>query len=304
MRPASQSSPDVSIVIVHYETPTELDACLASIVVAREGLERVGQFAELFVVDNASRGFRPEAVLDAVSDATVLRNDTNVGFARAANRGLREATGLYVLVLNPDTVLAADTLATMAAYMDENPDVACSTARLVLPDGTLDLACRRSFPTPERSLYRLTLLSRLFPKSRRFGQYNLTYLDEHAETDVDSVCGAFMFVRREAMAQVGLLDERYFMYGEDLDWAFRMKRAGWRITYTPRTTVRHIKRASSRSHRERTIRAFHEAMRIFFREHYERDYPRPVAWLVYGGIKAREIVELAASRLTTKGARA
>jgi hypothetical protein len=304
MPPASPSAPDVSIAIVNFETPAELDACLRSIVIARESLARAGRSADVFVVDNASRAFAADAVTDVIGDATVLRNDENVGFARAANRALRLATGRYVLVLNPDTVLAPDTLGAMVTYMDEHPDVGCSTARLVLPDGSLDLACRRSFPTPLRSLYRLTMLSRIFPRSRRFGQYNLTYLDERSEADVDSVCGAFMFVRREAIERVGLLDERYFMYGEDLDWAFRMKRAGWRITYTPRTTVRHVKRASSRHHRTRTIRAFHDAMRIFFREHYEREYPRPVAWLVYGGIKAREIVELAAARLTTKGARA
>jgi GT2 family glycosyltransferase len=186
----------------------------------------------------------------------------------------------------------------MTAYMDDRPDVGCSTARLVMQDGRLDLACRRSFPTPLRSFYRLTLLSRLFPRSRRFGQYNLTYLDEHQEAEVDSVCGAFMFVRRAAIDEIGPLDERYFMYGEDLDWAFRMKRAGWRVMYTPLTTVTHVKRASSRRNRSRTIRAFHDAMRIFFREHYESHYPRPIAWLVYAGIKAREVVELAAARLT------
>jgi GT2 family glycosyltransferase len=107
-----------------------------------------------------------------------------------------------------------------------------------------------------------------------------------------------MLVRGETMAQVGLLDERYFMYGEDLDWAYRIKAAGWKVMYTPLTVVTHVKRASSRRSRERTIRAFHDAMRIFFRSHYEARYPRPVAWLTYAGISLREALELTSVRLS------
>jgi GT2 family glycosyltransferase len=167
----------------------------------------------------------------------------------------------------------------------------------VLPDGRLDLACRRSFPTPTRALYRLTFLSMLFPRSRRFGQYNLTYLDEHAEAEIDAACGAFMMVRAEIRETVGLLDERYFMYGEDIDWAYRMKEAGWRVMYVPTATVHHLKRASSRSWRPQTIRHFHEAMRIFYRAHYESRYPRWVSVLMYGAISLRERIELVANRV-------
>ena len=121
----------------------------------------------------------------------------------------------------------------------------CATARLNLADGSLDLACRRLFPTPERALYRMTLLSRLLPRSRTFGQYNLTYLPEDRETEIDAPCGAFMMVRAEIRESVGLLDERYFMYGEDLDWAYRIKRAGWKIVYYPEAVATHVKRAAS-----------------------------------------------------------
>ena len=148
----------------------------------------------------------------------------------------------------------------------------------------------------------MTLLSRLFPRSRRFGQYNLTYLDDRQETEIDAPCGAFMFVRRQVVEDVGLLDERYFMYGEDLDWAFRMKANGWRIVYTPVTTVTHLKRASSRRARGRTIRAFYEAMRIFYQDHYERSYPRWLSWIIYRTIDAREALELTANRVVSRGA--
>ena len=292
------SGTDLSIVVVHYETPAELVACLESVADATHNLR-----AEVFVVDNASAGFRKELVTDVLPAAKVIVNDRNLGFARGSNMGLRQARGRYLLLLNPDTLLPSDALELMVNYMDAHPDVGCATPRLEMPDGRLDLACRRSFPTPARAFYRLTLLSRLFPRSRTFGQYNLTYLDEHEEADIDSPCGAFMLVRSEIRDTVGLLDERYFMYGEDLDWSFRMKQAGWVIRYVPITTVTHIKRASSHRSRPRTIRAFHEAMRIFYARHYEEHYPRVVAWLTYAAINARETIELASERLSRRGSR-
>jgi hypothetical protein len=125
-------------------------------------------------------------------------------------------------------------------------------------------------------------------------------LDEEAE--IDAPCGAFMMVRAEVRDQVGLLDEQYFMYGEDLDWAYRIKHAGWRVMYTPITTVVHVKRASSRQARITTIKAFHEAMRIFYRRHYESRYPRPVSWLTFLGINLREMLELTSARISRWGA--
>ncbi len=289
----------VSIVVVHYETPAELVDCLRSVAAASEAMP-----VEVFVIDNASPSFDAAAVTRALPTANVVRNSTNVGFARAANQGLRDASGRYLLLLNPDTVLAPESLELMVEYMDAHPEVGLATARLILADGRLDLACRRSFPTPVRSFYRLTLLSRVFPKSRRFAQYNLTYLDEFAEADIDAPCGAFMIVRTQIREQVGLLDERYFMYGEDLDWAYRIKHAGWRVMYAPVTTVTHLKHASSRKSRTTTIRAFHDAMRLFYGRWYEARYPRIVSWMTYGAINIREALELASARISERRARA
>jgi GT2 family glycosyltransferase len=281
----------VSVVIVHYETPELLVGCLESLAAS------VGVSIETFVVDNASTTFEPDAVSRALPAARIIVNDRNLGFSRASNVGLRLAKGRYRLLLNPDTVVAPDSLAVMTAYMDAHPNVGCATCRLELEDGSLDLACRRLFPTPVRSLYRITLLSRLFPRSRRFGQYNLTYLDEHETTEIDSPCGAFMLVRREVAEQVGLLDEAYFMYGEDVDWSFRIKAAGWRIMYVPVTTVQHRKRASSRRFRQQTIRYFHDGMRRFYRAHYANGQPRLVSLVILFAIAARERVELTLDRL-------
>lgn len=294
----TEDRPDVSVVIVHYETRSELDSCLVALA-ARDPKGTI----EVFVVDNASSDFAAAAVTNRIADAVVIQNTDNVGFARAANQALKQARGRYLLLLNPDAIVEPGTLDRMVRYMDERPDVGCATARLVLPDGRLDLACRRSFPTPKRAFYRLTLLSRLFPRSRRFAQYNLTYLDESQETEIDSPCGAFMMVPARVLDEVGLLDENYFMYGEDLDWAFRIKEAGWRVMYTPITTVLHTKRASSSQSRPRTIRAFYDAMRIFYKHHYEEHYPKPVSWLTYAAIGLREALELTSARISNRGAK-
>jgi N-acetylglucosaminyl-diphospho-decaprenol L-rhamnosyltransferase len=288
--------PDVTAVIVHYETPDLLVRCLGALAASTDVT------FEAIVIDNASRGFDANAVLAALPGVTVIENASNAGFAVASNQGLRVATGRYELLLNPDAIVEPDALSTMVAYMDTHPDVGCSTARLVQADGNLDLACRRSFPTPQTSFYRMTLLSRVFPKSRRLGRYNLTYLDEHQETEIDSPCGAFMLVRHEIIDQVGLLDETYFMYGEDLDWAYRIKQAGWRVMYVPTATVTHFKRAASSQRRPRTIHAFYDAMRIFYRSHYQSQYPRWVSWLIFRAIDARQTFELAAARLAARRA--
>jgi N-acetylglucosaminyl-diphospho-decaprenol L-rhamnosyltransferase len=290
---AARATPvDVSVVIVHYETPDLLIECLESLAASED------VHLQVVVVDNASIHFDGAAVDQTFPGAQVRINESNVGFARASNRGLREATGRYMLLLNPDTSVERLSIRMMVDYMDAHPDVGCSTCRLELEDGTLDLACRRLFPTPERSLYRITMLSRLFPRSRRFGQYNLTYLDDRIETEIDSPSGAFMLVRAEVARDVGLLDEGYFMYGEDLDWAFRIKRAGWRIMYAPITTVQHRKRGSSRRFRRQTIRYFHDAMRRFYRAHYADTYPRWVTMLIMVMISARERLELTSDAVT------
>jgi GT2 family glycosyltransferase len=160
----------------------------------------------------------------------------------------------------------------MTQYMDSNPNIGVAGPKLVLEDGSLDLACRRSFPTPVISLYRFSGLSKLFPHSPRFGRYNMTFADPDQEIEVDSVVGAYMQIRREAIEAVGLLDESFFMYGEDLDWAYRIKKAGWKVFYHPQVTVKHIKRAASRQSKKAQFE-FQRAMLIFYRKHYQASTP-------------------------------
>jgi N-acetylglucosaminyl-diphospho-decaprenol L-rhamnosyltransferase len=287
------SAPSVSISIVHYETPDLLVRCLTAL---RES-EGIGSW-EVRVVDNGSRGFDPRTYASILPNLEIIQNAENRGFAVASNQGLRSAGGRYVLLLNPDAIVEPHAIAAVVEYLDSHPDVGCATARLVMPDGRLDLACRRSFPTPAVAFFRMTMLSRVFPRSRRFGRYNLSYLPDTLECEIDAPCGAFMMVRSSVVEEIGLLDEAYFMYGEDLDWAFRIKAAGWRIVYLPSAVVHHVKRASSSRNRERTIRWFHESMRRFYNAHYRQAYPRGVTSAVMFAIGLRERIELTSSRLS------
>ncbi len=194
----------------------------------------------------------------------------------------------YVLLLNSDTVVPEGALAGLVDYLEAHPEVGVAGPRLLLPDGSLDLACRRAFPTPAAFIYHAVGLSRLFPRSRRFARYNMTYLDPAQETEVDGVVGACMLLRTQVIREAGLLDETYFMYGEDLDWAYRIKQYGWRVMYVPGVIVHHYKRASSRQRPIASIRHFYHAMRVFHRKHYAATTPAPVNWLIEAGITLKE----------------
>lgn len=281
---------DVGVVIVNYNTRELLRDCLESV------LETRGVAFKVCVVDNHSTDGSAAMVREEFSQVLLIESPRNGGYAYANNLGLR-ALGFdwprirddaprYALLLNSDTVVPPGALADMVRFMDEHPEAGIAGPRLVRQDGSLDLACRRSFPTPEVSFYRIVGLSKLFPRSRRFARYNLTYLDPDETAEVDSVVGAFMMVRREAIADAGLMDEDFFLYGEDLDWAYRIKRAGWKAYYYPEVTVLHYKRASTRRSR-RARHEFYRAMLIFYRKHYAAETPWWLDKLVRLGIYLR-----------------
>lgn len=290
---------DLGIVIVNYNTRDLLRTCLQTVYASTEELDY-----EVCVVDNCSPDGSAAMVAAEFPQARLIANDKNRGYPAANNQGLR-ALGYpegadaprFALLLNPDTELPPDALTGMLCFMAEHPEAAAAGPRLVLRDGSLDLACRRSFPSPEVSFYRLSGLSRLFPHSRRFGRYNLTYLDPEQVVEVDSVVGAFMLVRKEAIQQVGLLDESFFMYGEDLDWCYRFKAAGWKVYYNPAVTVLHIKRAASR-HSARARVEFWRAMRLFYQKHYAAHTPKPLHWLIMGTLGAATGLERTRQSIT------
>ncbi len=294
---------DLAIIIVNYNTAEDLCRCLDSL---RDGMGALA--CEVVVVDNASS----DGSVDMVREAhpwvqQVITNPVNGGYAYANNIGLRavgyghgqplETLPRCALLLNPDTVLPPDALTKVVAFMDATPDVGVVGPRLVRPDGSLDKACRRCFPTPEVSFYRLSGLARLFPNSPRFARYNMTFLDEHSQADVDAVVGAFMLLRTPALEQAGLLDEAFFMYGEDLDLCYRIKQQGWRTVYYPAVTVLHVKGAASRRASRRAITAFYDAMRIFHDKHYRQQTPLVLNIAIDAGIGLLKATALLADRL-------
>lgn len=291
----------VDAIIVNYRTP---HLTLSTVKRLRESsLEDIS--LTVTVVENGSGDDSVEIFRDGLKDATLLVSAHNLGFAGGnnlaltsilADRTVRSPTvPHYMLLLNSDVDVADDTVATLARYLTEHSHCAIVGPKIVLPNGKLDLACRRGFPTPSRAFWKLTGISRMFPSNPRFTGYNLTHLPENTTCAVDSVVGACMMLRVAAIEQVGLLDERFFMYGEDLDWAYRFKRSGWQVVYLPTTTVVHQKGASSRKQSERMIREFYRAMWLFHRKHYAPRSLFLLNWLVLAGIVARGTIALLAN---------
>jgi GT2 family glycosyltransferase/lipopolysaccharide/colanic/teichoic acid biosynthesis glycosyltransferase len=258
----------ISVIIVNYNVRPFLENALVSIQKAMQGLT-----GEIIVVDNASDDGSAEMVQTKFPTVRLMVNEKNLGFAAANNLALREAKGDYFLLINPDTVIQEDTLRTMLGFFEEHLNVGLAGCKILNPDGTLQLACRRSFPTPWVALTKVAGLSALFPKSRLFGRYNLTYLDPDESCEVDAVSGSFMFLRRAAYERVGGLDEQFFMYGEDLDWCYRIQKAGWKIYYVPTTTIIHYKGESAKRSDIDELKLFYEAMHVFVRKHMRSPSP-------------------------------
>jgi GT2 family glycosyltransferase len=271
----------VSVVIVNFNVREHLLASLRALYASADTT------IEAFVVDNASSDGSADAVEATFPQVAVIRNDENIGFGKASNCGLERANGEFVLLLNPDVIVESDCVKTLASFLMTNPKAAAASPRLRRPDGRLDLAARRGFPTPRAAFYRLTLLSRLFPKSRRFNRYNVGYMREDQVHEIDAGTAACLMMRRSAIEQVGPFDPDYFMYGEDLDLCFRLKKAGWKIFYLPSAVATHVKGASSRQATSAMLREFHRSMWIFHRKHYASGLPGPANGLVWMGIWGR-----------------
>lgn len=286
MVPRAAGSPgweyDLSIIIVNYNTREILRRCLRSI----RGRDH-GVAIQVVVVDNASRDNSTAMVRKEFPEITLLVNEQNLGFSAGNNRGIPYCSGEFILLLNSDTLVLPGTLERMVAFARENHDAGILGCKLIRPNGELDWACRRGFPTPMVALFKLLGFHRVFPRSRLFGRYNMTYLDPHRTYEVDSVVGAFMMIRRTVLDTVKGLDEDFFMYGEDLDLCFRAKEAGYRVFYVGQNQVIHIKGASSRKESFRMNYHFHRAMILFHRKHFCSRYPMPVNTMTYAGVGLR-----------------
>lgn len=256
---------DLSVIIVSFNVKNYLLNCIRSV------YQAAGSYSlEVIVVDNGSEDNSVFSVREAFPKVILIPNLINAGFGTACNQGLEAAKGKYILFLNPDTLVGETVFSELIPSMEKDQTVGLMGCRILNEDGTLQLACRRSFPTPWVAFTRLTGLSSLFPKSPLFARYNLTFLDEHQFHDVDAVSGSFMLCRREVLEKTGGFDESFFMYGEDLDLCYRVKEAGFRVVYNPDASIIHFK-GKSKSDRVDTRFYFYESMKIFSRKHGKGD---------------------------------
>ena len=271
---------ELSIVIVNYNVKDFLLDCLNSIYNSSTNFD-----FEVIVVDNNSNDFSVEYLKPKFTKVKFIQLETNLGFAKANNIGLEQAKGKYVLFLNPDTLVNKDTLQVMKDYMDAHPEVYISGCKLLNPDGSFQLPCRRGFPTPWAAFSKLFGLQSLFPKSKLFARYNQTFRSTEETYYIDSVMGAFMFCRTDIIRQLKGFDEDFFMYGEDLDLCYRATKLGGKVAYVHSTSTIHFKGESTKRSSIDEIKHFYEAMEIFVRKHYS--YSRPFLFVLRLGIMIR-----------------
>jgi GT2 family glycosyltransferase len=260
---------DLSVVIVNYNVVNFLEQCLNSVFAASQHLR-----IEVFVVDNNSVDGSVALVREKFPAVHLVANTENVGFSKANNQAIHLSKGRYVLLLNPDTVVEQDTFDKCVAYMDAHPEAGGMGVRMLDGKGRFLPESKRGLPTPAVSFYKIFGLSKLFPKSKKFGTYHLGFLDEHQTHDVDVLSGAFMLMRAETLDQVGLLDEAFFMYGEDIDLSYRIQLGGYRNIYFPETKIIHYKGESTKKGSLNYVFVFYNAMIIFAKKHFSARYAR------------------------------
>jgi N-acetylglucosaminyl-diphospho-decaprenol L-rhamnosyltransferase len=275
----------LDIVIVSYRCRDHLRGCLASVERHAPGGTNV------WVVDNDSRDGTVELVREKFPSVSLIESGENAGFARATNRGIAAGSAPYVLALNPDTEIHENTLGTLLELMEEHPEIGIAGPRLERPDGTFDHASRRSFPTLLGALGHFSGVGRRLERGP-LAQYRAPEIERGP---VDAVNGAFMLIRRAALEQVGLFDEDYWMYMEDLDLCFRFKQAAWVTWYEPSVSAVHAKGGSAGSRSPRLVLAFHRGMWRFYRTHYAPHTPHGLVTVVRWGIRARLLVTILGS---------
>jgi len=254
---------DLSIIIVNYNVRHFAELTIESALEACKDLD-----AEIILVDNNSTDGSLPWLSEQFPSVRVIANQENTGFAVANNQGIREASGRYILLLNPDTVVAEDTFKKCLAYLDTHPDTGGLGVRMLDGSGRFLPESKRKFPGPSVAFFKAFGLSALFRKSRIFGQYHLGYLDEHATHEVDVLAGAFMLLRKEALVKTGLLDETFFMYGEDIDLSYRIRLAGYKNVYFHEAPIIHFKGESTKKGSLNYVQMFYNAMKIFARKHF------------------------------------
>lgn len=286
--------PQLSIIIVNYNVKYFLEQALHSVYKALEKVE-----AEVFVVDNNSVDGSVEMVKEKFPQATLIANKENTGFAVANNQAIRLAKGKYVLLLNPDTVVEEDTFEKCLHFMDAHPEAGGLGVKMLDGKGKFLPESKRAFPTPAVAFYKAFGLSAIFPKSKTFGRYHLGFLDENETHEVEVLAGAFMLIRKKVLDEIGLLDETFFMYGEDIDLAYRIVEAGYKNYYFPETRIIHYKGESTKKGSLNYVKMFYQAMKIFAQKHFSGKQVKLFSALINFAIYLRAFIALS-SRFVKK----
>ena len=253
----------LSVIIVSYNVKKYLQQCLFSVEKASVGID-----VDVYVVDNNSVDGSVELVKNSFPKVKLIANKDNRGFATACNQALAISKSKYSLLLNPDTVVAEDTFSSCINFMEENTDAGALGVKMINGKGNFLPESKRALPTPLISFYKIFGLSALFPKSKTFGKYQLTYIDKDEIAEVEVLSGAYMFLRMETLKKTGFLDEDFFMYGEDVDLSYRITKSGYKNYYFPKTTIIHYKGESTKKGSLNYVRIFYQAMSIFAKKHY------------------------------------
>ncbi len=273
---------DLSVIIVSYNVKYFLEQCLHSVEKASEHIA-----VEIYVVDNNSADGSVQMVAEKFPGVKLIANNVNLGFAKANNQAIRIASGKYILLLNPDTLVQEDTFSKCIAHMEEFADIGCLGVKMIDGAGNFLPESKRALPTPGVAFYKIFGFSALFPRSKTFGRYHLSYLSKDKINDVDVISGAFMLLRKSALEKSGLLDEVFFMYGEDIDLSYRIKLAGYRNVYFPLTTIIHYKGESTKKGSINYVIVFYNAMIIFAQKHFARNTARYYALFIHTAIYFR-----------------
>jgi GT2 family glycosyltransferase len=277
----------LSVVIVNYNVAFFLEQCLLSVKRAMNGID-----GEIIVVDNNSVDESNEMLRQKFPDVILIANKENTGFSKANNQAIRISKGEYVLLLNPDTVVEEDTFETCIRFMDKHPEAGACGVKLIDGKGLFLPESKRGLPTPSVAFYKISGLSALFPRSKRFGKYHLGYLDKEQTNEVEVLSGAFMFIRKAALDKAGLLDEDFFMYGEDIDLSYRICKAGYKIYYHPATRVIHYRGESTKKSSINYVFVFYQAMIIFAKKHFSQKNARFFGLLINAAIYLRAAISV------------
>ena len=277
----------LSVIIVNYNVKHFLEQCLHSVYKAAKDIE-----TEIFVVDNNSVDGSVHLIREKFNDLHIIENKVNVGFAKANNQAIKQAKGEYILLLNPDTVVEENTFSKVIDYMDKHPDAGGLGVKMIDGKGNFLPESKRGLPTPWVAFCKMFGLSRLFPKSKKFGQYHLSFLDENEIHEVDVLAGAFMLLRKKTLDKAGLLDETFFMYGEDIDLSYRITQAGFKNYYFPKITIIHYKGESTKKGSLNYVKVFYNAMIIFSRKHFSGGKANAFAFLIQLAIYFRAFISV------------